>query len=67
MGTQRSVADFKVALVFSMLGVIPHLIYTVLVFFTFSHIGLYKALILGVMGWSVAAAILVLAWQQYQL
>jgi len=67
VGTQRSVADFKVALVFSMLGVIPHLIYTVLVFFTFSHIGLYKALLLGVVGWLLAAAILVLAWQQYQI
>ena len=66
VATQRSAADFKIALVFSMLGVIPHLIYTLLVFFTFSHIGLYKALLLGVVGWSLAAAILVLAWQHYQ-
>lgn len=67
VGTQRSAADFKVALVFSMLGVIPHLVYTLLVFFTFSHMGLYKALILGVVGWVVAAAILIFAWQQYQI
>ena len=67
IGTQRSVTDFKIALVFSMLGVIPHLIYTVLVFFTFSYIGLYKALLLGMVGWLLAAAILVLVWQQYQL
>ncbi|MDE4455049.1 GlpM family protein [Psychrobacter sp. DAB_AL62B] len=67
VGTQRSTADLKVALVFSMLGVIPHFIYTLLVFFTFSHIGLYKALLLGVVGWLLAAAILVLAWQQYQI
>ncbi|WP_350557981.1 GlpM family protein [Psychrobacter sp. CAL346-MNA-CIBAN-0220] len=67
VGTQRSIADFKVALIFSMLGVIPHLIYTLVVFFSFSHIGLYKALLLGVVGWLVAAAILVLAWQHYQI
>jgi membrane protein GlpM len=67
VGTQRSAADFKVALVFSMLGVIPHLVYTLLVFFTFSDMGLYKALILGVLGWVVAAAILIFAWQQYQI
>ncbi len=66
IGTQRSVANFKIALVFSMLGVIPHLIYTVLVFFTFSHMGLYKSLLLGMVGWLVAAATLVLVWQQYQ-
>lgn len=67
VGTQRSAADFKVALIFSMLGVIPHLIYTLVVFFSFSHIGLYKALLLGVVAWIVAAAILVVAWQQWQL
>ena len=66
IGTQRSVANFKIALVFSMLGVIPHLIYTVLVFFTFSHMGLYKSLLLGMVGWLVAASTLVLVWQQYQ-
>lgn len=67
VSTQRSAADFKVALIFSMLGVIPHLIYTLVVFFSFSHIGLYKALLLGVVGWSVAAAILVFAWQHLQI
>lgn len=51
VGTQLSAADLKVALVFRMLDVIPHLIYTLLVFFTFSHVGLYKALLLGVVGW----------------
>lgn len=67
VGTQRSTADFKVALIFSMLGIIPHLIYTLVVFFSFSHIGLYKALLLGVVGWLFAAAILVLAWQNFQV
>ena len=67
VGTQRSAADFKVALIFSMLGVIPHLVYTLVVFFSFSHIGLFKALMLGVVGWIVAAVILIIVWQQLQL
>ncbi|AMN68057.1 GlpM family protein [Psychrobacter sp. P11G5] len=67
VGTQRSAADFKIALIFSMLGVIPHLIYTLIVFFSFSHIGLYKALLLGVAGWLIAAAILIFAWQHLQI
>lgn len=67
IGTQRSAADFKVALIFSMLGVIPHLIYTVVVFFSFSHIGLFKALLLGVVAWIIAAVILILVWQQLSL
>ena len=63
VGTERSPADLKVALIFSMLGVIPHLIYTLVVFFSISYISLYKALLLGVVAWTVAAAILVVAWQ----
>ena len=63
VGTQRSAADLKVALLFSILGVVPHLIYTLAVFFSVEYIGLYKALLVGCVGWLVAAAILVLAWQ----
>lgn len=67
VGTQRSAADLKVALIFSMLGVIPHLIYTLVVFFSVGQLGLYKALALGCVGWLIAAAILVLAWQHLQV
>lgn len=67
VSTQRSAADFKVALIFSMLGVIPHLIYTLIVFFSFSHFGLYKALLLGALAWLLAAAVLVIAWQHLQI
>lgn len=67
VGTQRSPADLKVALIFSMLGVIPHLLYTLCVFFTVSHIGLYKALLLGVVAWLVAAAVLVFAWEHWRV
>ncbi|WP_299186686.1 GlpM family protein [uncultured Psychrobacter sp.] len=67
VSTQRNATDFKVALIFSMLGVIPHLIYTLVVFFSFSHIGLYKALLLGIAGWLIAAAVLVFAWQHLQI
>lgn len=63
VGTERSGADLKVALIFSMLGVIPHLIYTLVVFFGINYMSLYKALLLGVVAWSIAAAILVIAWQ----
>ena len=63
VGTERSPADLKVALIFSMLGVIPHLIYTFVVFFSISYVSLYKALLLGTIAWTVAAAILVLTWQ----
>ncbi|WP_367105270.1 GlpM family protein [uncultured Psychrobacter sp.] len=67
VSTQRSAADFKVALIFSMLGVVPHLIYTLIVFFSFSHLGLYKALLLGALGWLLAAAVLVMTWQHLQI
>ena len=63
MGTERNPADLKVALIFSMLGVIPHLIYTFVVFFSIGYVSLYKALMLGVVAWMIAAAILVIAWQ----
>lgn len=66
VGTERSPADLKVALIFSMLGVIPHLIYTFVVFFSISYMSLYKAPMLGVIAWTVAAAILVLTWQYIQ-
>jgi len=66
VGTERSPADLRVALIFSMLGVIPHLIYTFVVFFSISYISLYKALLLGVVAWTIAAAILVLTWQYIQ-
>ncbi|WP_227674891.1 GlpM family protein [Psychrobacter okhotskensis] len=66
VGTERSAADLRVALIFSMLGVIPHLIYTFVVFFSISYVSLYKALLLGVVAWTVAAAILVLTWQYIQ-
>ncbi|WP_227502335.1 MULTISPECIES: GlpM family protein [Psychrobacter] len=66
VGTERSAADLRVALIFSMLGVIPHLIYTFVVFFSISYVSLYKALLLGVVAWTVAATILVLAWQYIQ-
>ena len=66
VGTERSPADLRVALIFSMLGVIPHLIYTFVVFFSISYVSLYKALLLGTIAWTVAAAILVLTWQYIQ-
>ena len=66
VGTERSAADLRVALIFSMLGVIPHLIYTFVVFFSISYVSLYKALLLGVVAWTVAATILVLTWQYIQ-
>ncbi|WP_435950780.1 GlpM family protein [Psychrobacter sp. DM8] len=66
VGTERSGADLKVALIFSMLGVIPHLIYTLVVFFGINYMSLYKALLLGVVAWSIAAAILVIVWQYIQ-
>ena len=66
VGTERSGADLKIALIFSMLGVIPHLIYTLVVFFGINYMSLYKALLLGVVAWSIAAAILVIVWQYIQ-
>ena len=66
VGTQRNAADLRVALLFSILGVIPHLMYTFIVFFSINYIGLYKALAVGCVGWLMAAAILVLAWQHWQ-
>ncbi|WP_227687547.1 GlpM family protein [Psychrobacter immobilis] len=66
VGTERSAADLRVALIFSMLGVIPHLIYTFVVFFSIGYMSLYKALLLGVVAWMIAAAILVLTWQYIQ-
>jgi len=36
------------------------------VFFSISYISLYKALLLGVVAWTIAAAILVLTWQYIQ-
>ncbi|MER2164543.1 MAG: GlpM family protein [Psychrobacter alimentarius] len=66
VGTERSQADLKVALIFSILGVIPHLVYTLVVFVGINYISLYKALMLGVFAWIIAAAILVLTWQYIQ-
>ncbi|BFM03353.1 hypothetical protein Psyaliredsea_20000 [Psychrobacter alimentarius] len=66
VGTERSQADLKVALIFSILGVIPHLVYTLVVFVGINYISLYKALMLGVVAWIIAAAILVLTWQYIQ-
>ncbi|WP_348653733.1 GlpM family protein, partial [uncultured Psychrobacter sp.] len=66
VGTERSPTDLRVALIFSMLGVIPHLIYTLVVFFSISYMSLYKALLLGVVAWTVAATLLVLTWQYIQ-
>ncbi len=66
VGTERRPADLKVALIFSMLGVIPHLIYTFVVFFSIGYVSLYKALLFGVVAWTIAAAILVLTWQYIQ-
>lgn len=66
VATQRSPAEFKVALVFSLLGVIPHICYTLTVLFTFDHLGLYKSLSFGVLAWLISAGLLVLAWQQFQ-
>lgn len=67
VGTERSQADLKVALIFSILGVIPHLVYTFVVFVGINYISLYKALMLGVVAWVIAAAILVLTWQYMRL
>lgn len=67
VGTERSQADLKVALIFSILGVIPHLVYTLVVFVGINYISLYKALMLGVVAWVIAAAILVLTWQYMRL
>jgi len=67
VGTERSQADLKVALIFSILGVIPHLVYTLVVFVGINYISLYKALMLGVVAWIIAAAILVLTWQYMRL
>ena len=66
VGTERSQADLKVALISSILGVIPHLVYTLVVFVGINYISLYKALMLGVVAWIIAAAILVLTWQYIQ-
>ncbi len=66
VGTERSHADLKVALIFSILGVIPHLVYTLVVFVGISYVSLYKALMLGVVAWIIAAAILVMTWQYIQ-
>lgn len=67
VASQRTPAEFRVALVFSMLGVIPHLLYTLVVFYTYAHVGVYKSLAFGVIAWLVGAVALVIGWQQLQL
>ncbi len=67
VATQRGATDFKVALIFSMFGILPHLAYTLTVFFAINHFGLAKALLLGIFIWLIASILLVLAWQHYQL
>lgn len=42
VGTERSHADLKVALIFSILGVIPHLVYTLVVFVGISYVSYIK-------------------------
>lgn len=64
LGSSHNTVEFKTALLFSMLALLPYLAYTVSVYCSVDKLGLWGALIFGVVIWIGCAALLIIGWQR---
>lgn len=64
IGTQRTNADLKTTLIFSMLGIVPYFIYLLSTYILIDKLSLKLALFCATLFWIASAYILLLAWGQ---
>ena len=64
VGTQRTVPELKETVAFSMVSLLPYLVYLVAVYYLADRLRLELSLVVGTLCWTAAAAILVLAWNR---
>lgn len=64
VGTERTTADLKTTIIFGMLSLIPYFLYLLAVYLTLDKYKLIPSLVIGVIVWVIAAAILITLWNQ---
>jgi uncharacterized membrane protein (GlpM family) len=64
VGSQRTVREFKETVAFSMVSLLPYLVYLVAVYYLADRLRLEFALLVGTLCWAATAGILVLAWNR---
>ena len=65
VGSQRSVPELKETVAFSMFSLVPYLVYLVIVYYLANRWRLELLLLMGTLSWTVAAVILVVAWNKF--
>lgn len=64
LGTSRSPAEFKQAVLFGIFALLPYLGYLLSVYLSIERLGLWKSLGVGVLIWTLLAFALVMVWQR---
>lgn len=65
VGSARSTADLKLCIIFTMLSLLPYLVYLLSMLYCIDHYTLGRSLMISSLLWLVAAALLIIAWQQF--
>ncbi|SUO95952.1 GlpM family protein [Suttonella ornithocola] len=63
LGTMRTPAEFKAALLFSSFSLIPYLGYILAVYFSIDRFSLWISLLIGLIVWVILSAVLIYLWQ----